>query len=220
MSPRCVRCSPASTTATRSSPIPKGRGLTGRYYRVIPQNLEMRARDEVVAWFRGFFDSMPDLHVDVEDVVVAGEPGRERVTLRWHLSGTHTGEPFMGIEATGRPVHLYGMDLLDFENGRIAGNCIYFDQLGVRATSRDASAGEIHARPAADGGLQSLCPGTEASSRPQLNLPRRRPMTPSHPTSRKDDHGEKVGEGQWSGSGAARGAARHPARSRRRSTSG
>ena len=99
-------------------------------YRVIPQNLEMRARDEVVAWFRGFFDSMPDLHVDVEDVVVAGEPGRERVTLRWHLSGTHTGVPFVGIEATGRPVHLYGMDLLDFEDGRIAGNCIYFDQLG------------------------------------------------------------------------------------------
>ena len=78
----------------------------------------------------GFFDSMPDLHVDVEDVVVAGEPGRERVTLCWHLSGTHTGEPFMGIEATGRPVHLYGMDLLDFDNGRIAGNCICFDQLG------------------------------------------------------------------------------------------
>lgn len=99
-------------------------------YRVIPQNLEMRARDEVVAWFRGFFASMPDMHVDVEDVVVAGEPGRERVTLRWHLSGTHTGKPFMGIEATGRQVHLYGMDLLEFEDGRIAGNCIYFDQLG------------------------------------------------------------------------------------------
>ena len=36
----------------------------------------------------------------------------------------------MGIAATGRAVELYGMDLLDFENGRIAGNCIYFDQLG------------------------------------------------------------------------------------------
>ena len=36
----------------------------------------------------------------------------------------------MGIAATGRAVELYGMDLLYFENGRIAGNCIYFDQLG------------------------------------------------------------------------------------------
>ena len=99
-------------------------------YRVIPQNLEMNTRDEVVSFFRGFFDSLPDMTVDVEDVVVAGEPGRERATLRWHLTGTHTGAPFMGIAATGRPVELYGMDLVDFENGRIAGNYIYFDQLG------------------------------------------------------------------------------------------
>ena len=109
---------------------PEGTWIDRPLYRVIPQNLEMRARDEVVAFFRGFFDAMPDLHVDVEDVVVAGEPGRERVTLRWHLTGTHAGEPFMGIAATGRPVELFGMDLVDFENGRIAGNCIYFDQLG------------------------------------------------------------------------------------------
>ncbi len=98
-------------------------------YRVVPQNLEMTTRDEIVSWFRGFFDLMPDLRVEVEDVVVAGAPGRERVTLRWHLSGTHTGEPFMGIAATGRPIHVCGMDLLDFEAGRLAGNCISFDQL-------------------------------------------------------------------------------------------
>ena len=109
---------------------PEGSWIERPRYRVIPQNLEMNTRAEVLSFFGGFFDSLPDLHVEVEDVVVAGQPGRERATLRWHLVGTHTGEPFMGIAATGSAVELCGMDLLDFENGRIAGNCIYFDQLG------------------------------------------------------------------------------------------
>ena len=109
---------------------PEGSWVDRPQYSVIPQNLEMNTRAQVLSFFGGFFDSLPDLHVEVEEVVVAGQPGRERATLRWHLTGTHTGAPFMGIAATGRAVELYGMDLLDFENGRIAGNCIYFDQLG------------------------------------------------------------------------------------------
>ena len=35
----------------------------------------------------------------------------------------------MGIEPTGRPVDLRGMDLIDVEDGRVAGNNIYYDQL-------------------------------------------------------------------------------------------
>ena len=55
-----------------------------------------------MAWFQGFFDAMPDLHMEVEDVAVAGEPGRERVTVRWRITGTFSGAPYMGIEPTGR----------------------------------------------------------------------------------------------------------------------
>jgi hypothetical protein len=58
------------------------------HYRVFAQNLDMCSRDEVVQWFRGLFDAIPDLRMDVEDVVVAGAPARERVTVRWHLTGT------------------------------------------------------------------------------------------------------------------------------------
>jgi steroid delta-isomerase-like uncharacterized protein len=99
-------------------------------YRVFAQDLEMNAREDVVAWFRDFFDAMPDLHMEVEDVVVAGEAGRERVTVRWHVTGTFSGAPYMGIEPTGRPIDLRGMDLIQFEDGRVAGNNIYYDQLG------------------------------------------------------------------------------------------
>jgi steroid delta-isomerase-like uncharacterized protein len=99
------------------------------HYRVFAQGLELNTREEVVAWFRRLFDAVPDLQMDVEDVAIAGRPGRERATVRWHLTGTFSGAPYMGIEPTGRPIDLHGMDLLDIEDGRIAGNNIYYDQL-------------------------------------------------------------------------------------------
>lgn len=98
-------------------------------YRIYAQNLEMHTREEVLAWFRGFFDAVPDLHMEVEDVAVAGELGRERVAVRWHLSGTFSGAPYMGIEPTGGSLELHGMDLIDLEDGRVARNNVYYDQL-------------------------------------------------------------------------------------------
>ena len=98
-------------------------------YRVLAQDLEMDTREEVLAWFRGLFDAVPDLHMEVEDVVVAGEPGRERVTARWRITGTFAGAPYMGVEPTGRRIDLHGMDLIQIEDGRVAGNNIYYDQL-------------------------------------------------------------------------------------------
>jgi steroid delta-isomerase-like uncharacterized protein len=108
---------------------PEGTWIDRPQYRVFAQDLEMKTREEVLAWFRSFFDALPDLHMEVEDVVVAGEPGRERVTVRWRVTGTFTGAPYMGIEPTGRPVDLRGMDLIQIEDGRVAGNNIYYDQL-------------------------------------------------------------------------------------------
>lgn len=59
---------------------PEGLWIERPRYRVPAQNLEMDTRDEVVTWFRDFFAALPDLHMDVEDVAIGGEPGRERVT--------------------------------------------------------------------------------------------------------------------------------------------
>ena len=108
---------------------PSGTWIDRPHYRIFPQGLEMNTREEVLAWFQRFFDALPDLHMVVEDVVVAGEPGRERVTVRWHVTGTFSGAPYLGIEPTGRPVDLRGMDLIEIEDGRVAGNNVYFDQL-------------------------------------------------------------------------------------------
>jgi predicted ester cyclase len=108
---------------------PEGTWIDRPHYRVFAQDLEMNTREDVVAWFRSFFDAMPDLHMEVEDVVVAGEPGRERLAVRWRITGTFSGAPYMGIAPTGRPIDLCGMDLIDVEDGRVAGNNIYYDQL-------------------------------------------------------------------------------------------
>jgi steroid delta-isomerase-like uncharacterized protein len=108
---------------------PEGTWIDRPHYRVFAQNREMNTRDEVVGWFRSLFDAVPDLHMEVEDVAVAGEPGRERVTVRWHITGTFSGAPYVGIEPTGRAIDLRGMDLIHFQDGRVAGNNIYYDQL-------------------------------------------------------------------------------------------
>jgi steroid delta-isomerase-like uncharacterized protein len=108
---------------------PQGTWIDRPHYRVFAQGHEMNTREEVVAWFRDFFDAVPDLHMEVEDVAVAGQPGHERVTVRWHVTGTFSGAPYLGIEPTGRPVDLRGMDLIEIEDGRVAGNNIYYDQL-------------------------------------------------------------------------------------------
>ncbi len=108
---------------------PEATWIDRPHYRVFAQDLEMNTREDVVAWFRSFFDAMPDLRMEVEDVVIAGEPGHERVTVRWRVTGTFSGAPYMGIEPTGRPVDLRGMDLIQFKDGRVAGNNIYYDQL-------------------------------------------------------------------------------------------
>jgi steroid delta-isomerase-like uncharacterized protein len=108
---------------------PEATWIERPHYQVFPQHLEMHSRDQVVAWFREFFDAVPDLQMEVEDVVVGGQPGRERVTVRWHITGTFSGAPYLGIEPTGRPLDLHGMDLIDIEDGKVAGNHIYYDQL-------------------------------------------------------------------------------------------
>ena len=108
---------------------PQATWIDRPHYRVFAQDLEMNTREDVVAWFRSFFDAMPDLHMEVEEVVVAGDPGSDRVTVRWHVTGTFSGSPYMRVEPTGRSIDMRGMDLIHLEDGRVAGNNIYYDQL-------------------------------------------------------------------------------------------
>lgn len=43
---------------------------------------------------------------------------------------TFTGSPFQGIHATGRRIELRGCDVMQFEQGQLKHNTIYYDGLG------------------------------------------------------------------------------------------
>jgi len=83
--------------------------------------------DELAQHFEGLFASMPDLRMEVVSHVEDGET----VFVRWVLTGTHTGEPFAGIERTGASIRLDGMDQFTIRDGKVAENFVVFDQMEV-----------------------------------------------------------------------------------------
>jgi steroid delta-isomerase-like uncharacterized protein len=91
--------------------------------RLAPLNRDLRAPDEVRSFFRDTFTAIPDMHFEVLDVVAA----RNQAAVRWRATGTFCGGPFEGIEPTGSPIELEGLDLLTVEDGKIQHNDAYYD---------------------------------------------------------------------------------------------
>jgi steroid delta-isomerase-like uncharacterized protein len=73
--------------------------------------------------FAAMFAAMPDFHIDVERMAAEAET----VFVHWHVTGTFTGAPFLGIEATGRPIDLRGTDCFTIRDGKVAANFIAYD---------------------------------------------------------------------------------------------
>ncbi len=84
----------------------------------------VRGSQALGAFFRELFAAVPDLRLEVERVV---DGGRDAV-VQWTLQGTMNGRPFRGIEPSGRPLRLRGVDVIRFDDaGRVEENTIYFD---------------------------------------------------------------------------------------------
>ncbi len=81
---------------------------------------------------RAFRSAFPDLHVTIDDMVVA----EDKVAVRFHARGTHRGE-FQGIAPTGKPVETTGIDIIHIANGQITeawteiDSLSFYRQLGV-----------------------------------------------------------------------------------------
>lgn len=73
--------------------------------------------------FAAIFASMPDLHIGIGRMAADGET----VFVHWHVTGTFTGAPFLGIEATGRRIDMRGTDCFTIRDGRVAANFIAYD---------------------------------------------------------------------------------------------
>lgn len=80
--------------------------------------------DEVREWFANTFRAVPDLRMEVLDLVADGE----KVAVRWQMTGTFTGEArFEGLLANGAAIEITGCDVLTVREGRIVRNDAYLN---------------------------------------------------------------------------------------------
>jgi uncharacterized protein (TIGR02246 family) len=83
--------------------------------------------DGVRAFFGGLFAAIPDFELTVDETIVEDD----RAAVLWHARGTFAGDaPYQGIEPTGAPVTLSGLDLLRIRDGLIVRNDAFPDGLG------------------------------------------------------------------------------------------
>lgn len=74
---------------------------------------------------RGIRQALPDVRIDIEDVVVE----KNKVAARVLLTGTHQGSGF-GVEPSGNRVRIRGIVLIDIKDGQIVHGWNSWDQLG------------------------------------------------------------------------------------------
>ena len=81
--------------------------------------------DEMARYFAESFAAMPDFHIEPEQII--GED--DTVFVKWRLTGTLSGRPWQGIEATGDRIEMFGIDCFTFRGAKIIRNEVAFDQM-------------------------------------------------------------------------------------------
>ncbi|HEX9408366.1 MAG TPA: ester cyclase [Methylomirabilota bacterium] len=71
-------------------------------------------------FFKLYLTAFPDLHLDMEEMLAAGE---DRVVVRWRSSGTHKG-PLGNLPATGRKASVHGCSVMEVKNQKSGRGCI------------------------------------------------------------------------------------------------
>ena len=89
---------------------------------VVPVGV-LRGRAEIQEFFRGLFAAVPDLETTIVRVVA----DQRHAALEWRMSGTFNGEPFQGVDPTGKAASMRGLDLCEVEGGLIVANTSYYD---------------------------------------------------------------------------------------------
>jgi steroid delta-isomerase-like uncharacterized protein len=86
--------------------------------------VSMRAPDDVRTWFANLFRAVPDFEMEVVDLIAGGE----KVAVRWHMTGTFSGDArFEGAIATGAKIDITGCDVLTVRDGKIVHNDAYMN---------------------------------------------------------------------------------------------
>lgn len=80
--------------------------------------------DSAKAYYANYLTGFSNITFTIKDVFGQGD----KLVKHWNFKGTHTGV-FFGIPATGKPVNLDGVTLVRMENGKIAEERDFFDNL-------------------------------------------------------------------------------------------
>ncbi len=83
----------------------------------------LEGRQAVRDHFAAIFAAMPDFHIEIDRMAADDET----VFVHWHATGTFTGAPFQGIEATGRAIDIRGTDCFTVRDGKVVANFIAYD---------------------------------------------------------------------------------------------
>lgn len=75
---------------------------------------------------RRYHQAFPDLHLDIEELIVAGDT----VVLRMTFRGTDTGG-YLGRSPTGRAVEEWVVDIMHFVEDKVVDEWIGADKLGL-----------------------------------------------------------------------------------------
>jgi steroid delta-isomerase-like uncharacterized protein len=86
----------------------------------------VEGKQQVREFFTEFFAAVPDLVFEIESVMGVDET---IAVGQWKMRGTFNGGPFQGIESTGRIIEIRGIDVMEFEDGLLRYNTIYYDGL-------------------------------------------------------------------------------------------
>ncbi len=83
-----------------------------------------RGSEELAAYFEEALAAIPDWRIEITSLVEHGDD----VFVHWHLTGTHEGT-LLGIEGTGKPLAIDGMDHFVVRDGKVVSNFVVFDQI-------------------------------------------------------------------------------------------
>jgi steroid delta-isomerase-like uncharacterized protein len=92
----------------------------------IAQSQTYKGREGLQQMLGRYFSAFPDLHFEIEEVIIEGE----RTALSWTSRGTHLGK-IMNIPPTGRTVNVRGMTLLKFVDGQVQQATFLWDVAGL-----------------------------------------------------------------------------------------
>jgi predicted ester cyclase len=102
----------------------------------------IHGREGVHAFFAETFAALPDFHIEADRIV--GDA--ETVFVKWRMTATFSGGPWLGIEPTGDPIELEGIDCFTCRDGVAIHNFVRYDQISfarqIGMLPADGSAGD------------------------------------------------------------------------------